>query len=89
MQNFISTSQLKQSLSIGKHTLNRLREENHLIEGVHYIRVPGGRKFLWNLELVRDYFVTGGGNTHQQAVDSYLYSLPSNQPKKVGRKNTR
>jgi hypothetical protein len=89
MKDFVSTSSLKQIIGVGKSTLYELRLHKKLLEGVHYIRVPGGRKLLWNLELVRDYFVTGGGNTHQRAIESYLYSLPSNQPKKVGRKNTR
>lgn len=86
MTELIGTTQLKQTLSVGKNTLIRLREEQQLIEGVHFVRVPGGRKFLWNLELVKDFFATGGGASHQIAIDSYLHSLPSNQPKKVGRK---
>lgn len=86
MNDFVGTTQLKQAVSVGKNTLIRLREENKLLEGIHYVRIPGGRKFLWNIELVKDFFVTGGGISHQQAIDAYLYSLPSNQPKKVGRK---
>jgi hypothetical protein len=86
MDNFIGTSQLKATLSIGKHILVRLREEEQLLEGIHFVRIPGGRKFLWNLELVKDFFATGGGHAHQRAIESYLYSLPSNQSKKAGRK---
>jgi len=86
MTNFIGTTQLKKTLSVGKTTLIRLREEGQLLEGIHYTRIPGGRKFLWNLDLVSDYFATGGGSSHQQAIEAYLQSLPSNQSKKVGRK---
>lgn len=82
----VSTAELKKIVSVGKNTLIRLREQCQLLEGVHFFKVPGGKKFLWNLELVKDFFVTGGGVRHQTAIDSYLHSLPSNQPQKVGRK---
>jgi hypothetical protein len=88
MTNLIGTTQLKATLSIGKTTLIRLREEGQLLEGIHYNRIPGGRKFLWNLALVQDFFATGGGSSHQQAISAYLNSLPSNQNKKVGRKKS-
>ncbi len=86
MNDFVGTTQLKQAVSVGKNTLIRLREEQQLLEGIHFVRIPGGRKLLWNLELVKDFLMTGGGISHQQAIEAYLHSLPSNQPKKVGRK---
>ena len=88
MNKLITTSELKKALSIGKNTLIRLRHEGKLLEGVHYVRIPGGRKFLWRLELVMDFMVTGGGVEHDYAINAYLQSLPSNQPKKIGRKKS-
>ena len=86
MDNFISTLELRKILRVGKSKLYDLRVEQKLIEGIHFCRLPGGRKLLWNLPLVKDFFVTGGSYGHQRAIDAYLSELPSNKPRKSGRK---
>jgi len=86
MNHFVSSAQLREVVKVGKSKLYDLRTEKKLLEGIHFIKMPGGKKILWNQELIHDFFITGGGSSHQQAIEAYLKSLPSNQSKKVGRK---
>lgn len=78
-------------VGLSVHTLKKLRSENareadRLIEGVHFVR-HGGYCVRYNAELLRDYAATRSNpEAHRRAVDLYLSSLPSNQPKRVGRK---
>jgi hypothetical protein len=78
-------------VGLSVHTLKKLRSEkareaDRLIEGVHFVR-HGGYCVRYNAELLRDYAATRSNpEAHRRAVDLYLASLPSNQPKRVGRK---
>lgn len=78
-------------IGLSVHTLKKLRSENareadRLIEGVHFIRY-GSHCVRYNAELLRDYAATRSDpEAHKRAIELYLASLPSNQPKRVGRK---
>ncbi len=73
------------------HTLKKLRSErarseNRLLEGIHYVRY-GEFCIRYNLDLLKDYAATRSApEAHKRAIELYLASLPSNQPKRVGRK---
>lgn len=79
------------SLGLSVHTLKKLRgeksrEADRLIEGVHFVRY-GSHCVRYNAELLRDYAATRSDpEAHKRAIELYLASLPSNQPKRVGRK---
>lgn len=78
-------------LGFSVHTLKKLRSEkarkvDRLIEGVHFVRY-GTHCVRYNSELLKDYAATRfDPEAHNRAIASYLASLPSNQPKRVGRK---
>lgn len=78
-------------LGLSVHTLKKLRSErarleNRLLEGIHYVRY-GEFCIRYNLPLLRDYAATRSDpQAHKRAIELYLASLPSNQPKRVGRK---
>ncbi len=86
---FVTTPDLIKVIPLGKTKLQQLRDDGIFLEGLHWCRFPGSnpRKILWNLDLIRDFVVTGGGESHQRACEAYLSSLPSNQvrPGKGGR----
>lgn len=64
----------------------RAREADRLVEGVHFVR-HGGYCVRYNVELLKDYVATRSDpDAHKRAIELYLASLPSNQPKQVGRK---
>lgn len=73
------------------HTLKKLRgdkahEANRLTEGIHFVRY-GTHCVRYNAELLRDYAATRSDpEAHKRAIELYLASLPSNQPRRVGRK---
>lgn len=78
-------------VGLSVHTLKKLRSEkareaDRLIEGIHFIRY-GSHCVRYNAELLRNYAATRSDpEAHKRAIDLYLASLPSNQPKRVGRK---
>lgn len=78
-------------LGLSVHTLKKLRSEkarpeDRLIEGIHFVRY-GGYCVRYNTELLKDYIATRSDpEAHKRAIEAYLASLPSNQPKRVGRK---
>lgn len=78
---FVTTPDLIKTIPLGKTKLQQLRDDGIFLEGLHWCRFPGSspRKILWNLDLIRDFVVTGGGESHQRACEAYLSSLPSNQ----------
>lgn len=77
-------------IGLSIHTLKKLRSEkareaDRLIEGIHFVRY-GGYCVRYNAELLQDYAATRSDPAaHKRAIEIYLASLPSNQPKRVGR----
>ena len=80
----ISSGQLKTEIDLAKSSQAELRKT--LPCGVYWVRSPGGRKILWNVELVRDFLINGSSDAHTRAVEAFLASLPSNQPATSGRR---
>lgn len=78
---FVNTSKCAEISGLSPMTLTRRRLSGVLIEGVHWVVMPGenARRILWNVDLVLDYIATGGGPSHERACEAYLASLPSNQ----------
>lgn len=78
-------------IGLSVHTLKKLRiekarEADRLIEGIHFVRY-GSHCVRYNAELLRDYAATRSDpEVRNRAIASYLASLLSNQPKRVGRK---
>ncbi|PZV12382.1 MAG: hypothetical protein DCF22_12530 [Leptolyngbya sp.] len=71
-------------LGVHPDTLKDYRQE--MIEGVHFIR-PNSRVIRYNPDLVTHWFANRQNpQLHQFVIDSYLTSLPENQPKKRGTK---
>ena len=78
-------------VGLSVHTLKKLRSEkareaDRLIEGIHFVR-HGTHCVRYNAELLRDYAATRSDpEAHKRAIELYLASLPSNQPKRAGRR---
>lgn len=88
MNNFCDATAAKQILNCSDRTLLRYRQQDKLLEGIHWGRNPGG-KVLYNPELLSQ-LVTCGGNInhpdHQRFIEKVLCDRPENQPLKPGRK---
>jgi hypothetical protein len=88
MNNFCDAIEAGQILCVSNRTLIRYRQQNKLLEGIHWGRNPSG-KVLYNSVLLSQ-LVTCNGNInhpdHQKIIESYLSSRPENQPLKPGRK---
>lgn len=64
----------------------KARPENRMRSGIHFVRY-GAYCVRYNAQLLKDYVATRSDpEAHKRAIASYLASLPSNQPKRVGRK---
>lgn len=78
-------------IGLSIHTLKKLRSEkareaDRLIEGIHFVRY-GEYCVRYNADLLRDYAATRSDpEAHKRAIELYLASLPSNQPKRAGRR---
>jgi hypothetical protein len=75
-------------LGVSPETLKkyRLQEGSTLIEGIHY-HVWNPRVVRYNVALIADWGLNRNNPVeHQKTIEAYLASLPSNQPKKRGRR---
>ena len=73
-------------LGLSESTLKKLRLTKQLVEGIHWTRFSS-RCIRYNTELLKDWAATRAQTaSHDQAIDSFLSSLPSNQSKSRGRK---
>ena len=88
MSNFCDATAARKILNCSDRTLLRYRQQDKLLEGIHWGRNPGG-KVLYNSELLSQ-LVTCGGNInhpdHQRFIERHLGDRPENQPLKPGRK---
>jgi hypothetical protein len=72
-------------LGISSHTLKSYRKL-YWEYGIHYQRY-NSRTIRYNRELILDWVANRSSpECHQRAIEAYLASLPSNQPKTRGRK---
>ncbi|MGB7413701.1 MAG: hypothetical protein WA902_05800 [Thermosynechococcaceae cyanobacterium] len=66
-------------VGLSESTLKKLRLSNQLVEGIHWIRYSS-RCVRYNVELLKDWAVNRENTAnHDQAIENYLSSLPSNQ----------
>lgn len=75
-------------LGISPETLKkyRLQKNSTLIEGIHY-HIWNTRVVKYNAVLITDWGLNRNSpETHQRTIEAYLTALPSNQPKKRGRR---
>lgn len=83
---FCAKKEIIQGTGFSASSLKRFRLSGTWIEGIHWVRV-GTRKTLYNRDLILDWIANQNSpKAHQKAIESYLNSLPSNQPLKRGRK---
>lgn len=72
-------------LGISSETVKPYRKRYWML-GVHYVKY-NSRTFRYNQKLIVDWAANRSTpEAHQQAIEAYLASLPSNQPKTRGRK---
>ncbi|MGA7934970.1 MAG: hypothetical protein WCA35_15595 [Kovacikia sp.] len=84
----VRPAEVKRSFFVSEEFLRKKRYQGILLEGVHYIRIGEHKGILYNRPLIIDWMINRRfPNVHQRAIDNFLASLPSNQPRrKSGRK---
>lgn len=93
MVNFVKGRQLSELTGISASTFKAYRlgskqrnTQPIWQEGIHWQRV-NQRLTLYNLPLILDWIANRANPLeHQRAIETYLTSLPSNQPQKRGRR---
>lgn len=88
MSNFCDAIEAGKILCCSDRTLLRYRQQNKLLEGIHWGRNPSG-KVLYNSILLNQLVACNGDINHpdhQRFMERYLSSQPENQPMKPGRK---
>jgi hypothetical protein len=88
MNNFCDAIEAGKILCCSDRTLLRYRQQNKLLEGIHWGRNPSG-KVLYNQTLIEHLIFCGGvvgHSDHQKFIQKYLSDRPENQPLKPGRK---
>jgi hypothetical protein len=48
-----------------------------LPEGIYWSRYPNSIRVLYNLNLIRDWMISGDSPAHKKAVERFVASLPS------------
>jgi hypothetical protein len=82
---FVKPEKLVEATGLSVSTFKRYRLTGIWIEGIHWYRI-NSRLVLYNLPLISDWVANRmSPRAHERAVENYLRSLPSNQPKKRGR----
>ncbi|MCC3459764.1 MAG: hypothetical protein JGK33_08840 [Microcoleus sp. PH2017_11_PCY_U_A] len=88
MTNFCDSKTAEEILNCSKRTLIRYRQQQRLLEGIHWGRNPSG-KVVYNADLIKNLVMCGGSiehPDHEKFIQQYLDSLPENQPRqKKGR----
>ncbi len=84
--NWLNKHAAAKLLGISTHTLKTYRKK-HWIVGIHF-QYLNSRTIRYHEGLLRDWFANVSyPQVHQKAIEAYLASLLSNQPKKRGRKS--
>ncbi|MDQ2096805.1 MAG: hypothetical protein QQW96_04060 [Tychonema bourrellyi B0820] len=86
--NFCDANEAGKILCCSDRTLLRYRQQNKLLEGIHWGRNPSG-KVLYNSVLLEQLVICNGDVTdpeHQRFIERYLSDRPENQNLKPGRK---
>jgi hypothetical protein len=89
MNNFCDANTACKILNCSARTLLRYRQQNKLIEWIHWGCNPGG-KVLYNSVLLNQLISCKNGDIshrdYQRFMERYLSDRPENQPLKPGRK---
>jgi len=88
MDNFSDANTACKILKCCARTLIRYRQNNKLLEGIHWGRNPSG-KVLYNSVLLDQLIMCNGDINHpdnQKFMERYLSDRPENQPLKPGTK---
>jgi hypothetical protein len=82
----VTASQLTQEIQLSTRTFNRLRVEGKWEIGIHYFKISE-TKILYNLDLIQDWIANLHQlDLHQNAIETFLESLPSNCPQRKSKK---
>ncbi|GAB4218195.1 MAG: hypothetical protein OHK0012_25990 [Synechococcales cyanobacterium] len=82
---FVDPHSLQEKLGLTANTLQTLRKEGSLLQGIHYTEV-NSRLILYNLPLMIDWLVNRHDpEAHLRAIEQFQYSLLSNHPRRRGR----
>ncbi|MFM7447652.1 MAG: hypothetical protein ACKO24_03510 [Leptolyngbyaceae cyanobacterium] len=83
---FVDPALLQEKLGLSTKTLQSLRREGSLIQGIHYSEV-NSRLILYNLPLMIDWVVNRHDpEAHLRAIENFQASLLSNQAKPKGQR---
>ncbi len=83
---FVEAGVIKNKLGLSSKTLQILRRERAILQGIHYTTV-NGRLLLYNLPLMLDWLANRHDpDAHLRAIENFQASLLSNKPKPKGRK---
>lgn len=81
---FCNKRSLAKATGLSSETFKKYRLSGKWLEGVHWQRI-NSRCVLYNLTLVLDWIANSDDpRAHQKAIEHYLASLTSNQPKARG-----
>jgi len=83
---FCNKKRLSDLTGLSPETFKKYRLSGKWTEGIHWQRI-NSRCVVYNLPLILDWLANRSSpKAHQQAIAHYLTALPSNQPKKKGRR---
>ncbi|ELR97396.1 hypothetical protein [Gloeocapsa sp. PCC 73106] len=87
---FVTKRDAQELTGFSCETLKKWRLTGKLTEGIHWIRVGNSERVVrYNALLLIDFLQNYHDlSAHQRAIDAYLASLPSNQPRKSKARKT-
>ena len=86
LRHFVNGPDLSRMVGLSVEAIRRYRQGGVWIEDLHYIKVSD-RMILYCVPLIIDFLHNiNDGRAHLRAIENYQATLPSNQPKKKGRK---
>jgi hypothetical protein len=67
----------REKLEITRFQSAQLRAK--LAKGIYWLQIAEGGLIQWNWDLLQDYLINGDRPEHQQLVEEFLATLPTNQ----------
>ena len=87
-QLFVDANEIQEKLGLSGNTLQTLRREGTLIQGLHFSEI-NSRLILYNLPLMIDWVANRHDPAaHLLAIEHFQANLLSNRPRPRGRKKT-
>lgn len=78
---YASPETIRHLLNVSKYTLEEWEESGKILENIHFVRLKRDRRYC--VALMYDRVANFNDDAaHQQAIDNWLASLPSNQKPK-------